>query len=92
MEMNMESDFSAFDGDVFGSSNSYLGISITLMMTSSLSPSGSSDDNWSNRYDQLSHSRPLGCLGPDFGPANDIPLGGDEYVSRITLTRQLWVA
>ena len=50
-----------------------------------------SDAEWLNRCDILSDNRPLGCQGANFGFANDIPLGGDEFISRTTLTRQLLI-
>ena len=38
----------------------------------------------------LYDSRPYGCMGANFGPANNIPMGGEDYVSRSSLTRELW--
>lgn len=46
-----------------------------------------SDSDWFNRCGVLSNDRPLGCQGADFGFANDIPLGGEEFISRISLAR-----
>lgn len=48
-------------------------------------------DWWTDRCNELANGRPLGCMGTDFGPANDIPLGGEGYVSRTTLTRNLCI-